>query len=40
MASDFLLPWSPPNLLSLPHQQKKEIVNSRLLLEAAPYFEY
>ncbi len=40
MVSDFLLPWSRLNLFLLPHQQQKEIVNSGLPIEAAPYFEY
>ena len=40
MVSDFLFPWSRLNLLSLPHQQQEELVNSGVPLEAATYFEY
>ena len=40
MASDFFLPWSRLNLLSLPYQQQGELVNSRVPLEALTYFEY
>ncbi len=40
MMSDFLSPWSQLNLLSLFYQQQEKLVNSRVPLEAATYFEY
>ena len=40
IVSDFLLPWSRLNLLSLSHQQQEELVNSGVILETATYFEY
>ena len=40
MVSDFLLPWSRLNLLSLPLQQQQELASSDIPLEAATYFEY
>ena len=40
MVSDFLLPWSRLNLLSLPPQQQEDLANSGIPLEAVTYFEY
>jgi hypothetical protein len=40
MVSDFLLPWSRLNLLSLPKETQDELVASGLSLEAVEYFEY
>lgn len=40
MVSDFLLPWSRFNLLSLPPQRQEELVSSGVPLEAVIYFEY
>ena len=40
MVSDFLLPWSRLNLLSLSKPRQEEFVNSGVPLEAAVYFEY
>ncbi len=40
MVSDFLLPWSRLNLLSLSHQQQEKLVNLGVSPEAATYFEY
>lgn len=40
MVSDFLLPWSRLNLLSLPLQQQENLASSGIPLEAVTYFEY
>jgi hypothetical protein len=40
MVSDFLLPWSRLNLLSLPKARQEELVTSGIPLEAAILFEY
>ena len=40
MVSDFLLPWSRLNLLSLPLEQQQELASSGIPFEAATYFEY
>lgn len=40
MISDFLLPWSRLNLLSLPVQQQEELASLGVPTEAATYFEY
>ena len=40
MVSDFLLPWSRLNLLSLPIARQEELVASGIPLEAAILFEY
>ena len=40
MVSDFLLPWSRLNLLSLPLQQQEDLASSGIPLEAVTYFEY
>ncbi len=40
MLSDFLLPWSKLNLLSLLSEKQKELVNSGIPREAVTYFEY
>jgi hypothetical protein len=40
MVSDFLLPWSRLNLLSIPIARQKELVASGIPLEAAVLFEY
>ena len=40
MVSDFLLPWSQLNLLSLSDTDQNELVSSEIPLEAVEYFEY
>ncbi len=40
MISDFLLPWSRLNLLSLSHQQQEDLASSGIPTEAVTYFEY
>lgn len=40
MVSDFFLPQSQLNLLSLPHEQKEQLARFGVLLEAVTYFEY
>ena len=40
MVSDFLLPWSRLNLLSLPPQKQENLASSGMVIEAVPYFEY
>jgi len=40
MVSDFLLPWSRLNLLSLPKERQQELTSSGVPLEAAVLFEY
>ena len=40
IVSEFLLPWSRLNLLSLPKERQDELVASGLSLEAVEYFEY
>jgi hypothetical protein len=40
MVSDFLLPWSRLNLLSLPKEQQEELNASGVPLEAVELFEY
>jgi len=40
MVSDFLLPWSRLNLLSIPIARREELVASGIPLEAAILFEY
>lgn len=40
MVSDFLLPWSKLNLLSLSLQQQENLANSGISLKADTYFEY
>ena len=39
MVSDFLLPWSRPNLLSLSLERQQELVSSGIPIEAVTYFE-
>ncbi len=38
--SDFLLPWSRLNLLSLSSEKQEKLVNSGVPREAITYFEY
>jgi hypothetical protein len=40
MVSDFLLPWSRLNLLSLPRTRQQELVDLGIPLEAAVLFDY
>jgi hypothetical protein len=40
MVSDFLLPWSRLNLLSLPRTRQQELLDLGIPLEAAVFFEY
>ena len=40
MVSDFLLPWSRLNLLSLDENQQQDFISSVIPLEAATYFEF
>ena len=40
MVSNFLLPWSRLNLLSLPLEKQQELASSGIPLEAVIYFEY
>ena len=40
MVSDFLLPWSRLNLLSLSPQQQEDLASSGIPAEAVIYFEY
>ncbi len=40
MVSNFLLPWSKLNLLSLSSQQQEDLASSRILTEAVTYFDY
>ncbi len=40
MVSDFLLPWSRLNLLSLSPQQQKNLASSGISTETVTYFEY
>lgn len=40
MISDFLLPWSKLNPLSLSPQQQEELVSLGIPTEAVTYFEY
>src|SRR4029077_6050341 len=40
MVSDFLLPWSRLNLLSLHKEQQERLVAASIPLEAVEYFEY
>lgn len=40
MVSDFLLPWSQLNLLSLSSEKQDELASLGVPLEAVTYFEY
>ncbi len=40
MVSDFPLPWSKLNFLSLSPQQQKDLASSGIPTEAVTYFEY
>jgi hypothetical protein len=40
MVSEYLLPWSRLNLLSLSKEQQGELISSGIPLEAVEYFEY
>jgi hypothetical protein len=40
MVSDFLLPWSRLNLLSLPKERQSELAGAGVPLEAVEFFEY
>ncbi len=40
MISDFLLPWSRLNLLSLSPQEQEALASSGIPTEAVTYFEY
>lgn len=40
MVSDFVLPWSRLNLLSIPIERREGLIASGIPLEAAVFFEY